>query len=219
VSGWLEHALLAERGARHGFGLRGTSEPPGTRRPRQVHGSAVADAADAALGEADAVVCRTPGSPVAVVTADCVPILLATRDASVVAAVHAGWRGLAGGVIEAALRALAAAGAPAADLAAVVGPHIGACCYEVDEPVLGRLAARFGAVLETAAVPTRPGHARIDLGVLARAELLRALRRDAVGDFPGACTRCDAVRFESHRRDGVRAGRMVHWISVAPPRG
>jgi YfiH family protein len=215
MSGWLEHELLAARGARHGFGLRGAAEPPGTRRPRQVHGSEVADATAAALGEADAVVGRAPGVPVAVVTADCVPILLAAPAARVVAAVHAGWRGLAGGVIESALRALEAAGARGGELAAVVGPHIGACCYEVDDPVLARLRARFGAALDAAAVPTRPGHARVDLGALARAELLRELPQAALGAFPGACTRCDAARFESHRRDGAQAGRMVHWIAAA----
>jgi YfiH family protein len=213
VSAYLEHPLLAARGARHGFGLRGAHEPAGTLRPKQVHGTAVARArgADAALGEADAVVCAAPGLAVAVVTADCVPILLAAPGARLVAAVHAGWRGLAAGVIEAALAALRDAGA-GAELAAAVGPHVGACCYEVDEPVLERLRARFGAALDAAAAPTRAGHARVDLGALARADLLRALAPDAVGGFAGACTRCDAARFESHRRDGASAGRMVHWI-------
>lgn len=217
MSGWLEHELLRARGARHGFGLRGTAAPAGTHRPRQVHGSEVVHAAGGELGDADAVLCRMPGVPVAVVTADCVPILLAAPGARAVAAVHAGWRGLASGVIEAALRALAATGARGGELAAVVGPHIGACCYEVDEPVLERLAARFGSALDAASVATRAGHARVDLGALARAELLRALAPDAVGAFADACTRCDALRFESHRRDGAQAGRMVHWITAAPP--
>jgi purine-nucleoside/S-methyl-5'-thioadenosine phosphorylase / adenosine deaminase len=215
VSAFLEHALLTSRGARHGFGLRGAPEPPGTLRARQVHGSVVARARGdgSPLGEADAVVCALPDVPVAVVTADCVPILLAGRDARVVAAVHAGWRGLAAGVIEAALDALARAGAGPGELAAAVGPHIGPCCYEVDEPVLERLGARFGSALAAAATPTRPGHARVDLGALARIALLRSLSPGAVGGFRAACTRCDAARFESHRRDGARSGRMVHWIT------
>jgi copper oxidase (laccase) domain-containing protein len=83
----------------------------------------------------------------------------------------------------------------------------------VDEPVLGPLRARFGGRLDAATRATRPGHARLDLGALVREDLLRALAPEAVGAFPGACTRCDAERFESHRRDGARAGRMVHWVS------
>jgi YfiH family protein len=182
-----------------------------------VHGTRVARAggAEIDLGEADAVVCDTPGMSVAVVTADCVPILIAGPGAETVAAVHAGWRGLAAGVIGTALAALAERGAQGSALAAVVGPHIGPCCYEVDEPVLASLRARFGAAaVGAASQPTRAGHARVDLGALARVDLERALAPGAVGDFAGACTRCDAVRFESHRRDGERAGRMVHWIQT-----
>jgi purine-nucleoside/S-methyl-5'-thioadenosine phosphorylase / adenosine deaminase len=212
--GALEHALLRACGARHGFGLRGSAAPAGTLRPKQVHGRAVVTLHDGSepLAEADAVVSRATGVAVAVVTADCVPILLAVPGARVVAAVHAGWRGLAAGVLEAALGALAAEGADPGELVAAVGPHVGPCCYEVDEPVLAALRARFGSDLDATARATRPGHARIDLGALARAELLRELAPLAVGAFPGACTRCDAERFESHRRDGARAGRMIHWI-------
>jgi YfiH family protein len=216
VTGHLEHDLLAARGAAHGFGLRGTSAPQGTVRPKQVHGTAVAraQAPGEELGPADAVWCDAPGVTVAVVTADCVPILVASRDARVVAAVHAGWRGLADGVIGAALGELAAGGASGDELAAVVGPHIGPCCYEVDEPVLARLRERFGeAALERASQATRAGHARIDLGALVRADLERSLDAAAIGSFAGACTRCDAVRFESYRRNGANAGRMVHWIT------
>jgi len=214
MSAALEHELLRSAGARHGFGLRGTQAPAGTLRPKQVHGSAVATLRDGSerLGEADAAVCRAPGVAVAVVTADCVPILLATPGARVVAAVHAGWRGLAAGVVEAALAALAAEGARRGELVAAIGPHVGACCYEVDDPVLAALHARFGGALDAAANATRPGHARIDLGALARAALLQALAPGSVGGFDGTCTRCDAARFESHRRDGARAGRMVHWV-------
>jgi YfiH family protein len=173
MSGSLSHALLAARGAAHGFGLRGTSAPSGTVRAKQVHGTRVARAggAEIDLGEADAVVCDTPGMSVAVVTADCVPILIAGPGAETVAAVHAGWRGLAAGVIGTALAALAERGAQGSALAAVVGPHIGPCCYEVDEPVLASLRARFGAAaVGAASQPTRAGHARVDLGARSRPE-------------------------------------------------
>jgi len=213
----LTHPLLERCGVRHGFGLRGSPEPEGLLRPRQVHGCAVAtgDACAAAEPpEADAVVSNVPGQAIGIVTADCVPGLLASDDGAAVAAVHAGWRGLAAGVVAAGchrLRALAGA----ASLHAVVGPHIGACCYEVDAPVLDALARRFGDAVPRASSPTRAGHARIDLGALARAELL-VCGIDAVNvaRIPDACTRCDPERFHSYRRDGAAAGRLVHQVAA-----
>jgi hypothetical protein len=212
----LAHPLLAARGAEHGFGVRGAPEPSALARPRQVHGTAVARARGdgAELGEADAVWSDAPGAAVGIVTADCVPILLAGDGARVAAAIHAGWRGLADGVIAATLDALGEAGVPPASLVAVVGPCIGLCCYEVDEPVLARLRARFGAALDAHVVETRAGHARVDLGGLAQRELATSIPPAAVAALPDACTRCDERRFESYRRDGERAGRLLHWIRV-----
>src|SRR5262245_7368384 len=128
----IEHPLLRACGVRHGFGTRGDEPPAGLLRPRQVHGAAVARAQDCPGGvEADAVVAATAGPPIGVVTADCVPILAASADGRAVAAIHAGWRGLAAGVIGAGIDALRRA-APRAALRAVIGPHIGLCCYEID---------------------------------------------------------------------------------------
>jgi hypothetical protein len=149
---------------------------------------------------------------VGVVTADCVPVLVADPGTGLVAAVHAGWRGLAAGVIEAALEVLRARGADTARLVAAVGPCVGPCCYEVDEPVLAVLRARFPDDLDRALAPTRPGHARVDLGALALADLLRRLDPARAGSLEGACTACDAVRFHSYRRDGARSGRLLHWV-------
>jgi copper oxidase (laccase) domain-containing protein len=132
-----------------------------------------------------------------------------------VAAIHAGWRGLAAGVIGAGVAALRAEAGAHARLVAVIGPHIGACCYEVDEPVLGALAPVFGGRLAPQLAATRPGHARLDLGGLAREALLAAgVPADALGALPRACTRCDAERFHSHRRDGAAAGRLHHFIAA-----
>lgn len=221
MSGFLTHPLLEARGARHGFGLRGAPEPAGVLRPRQVHGVGVARARRGgdALGDADAVVCDVPDLVIGIVTADCVPILVASEGGRLVAAVHAGWRGLAAGVIEAALEALRREGARSGELAAVVGPHVGPCCYEVDEPVLERLRERFGGALDAASTRTRAGHARIDLGALARTDLGRVLAPAAIAGFAGTCTRCDAARFHSHRRDGARAGRMLHWVAASGENG
>jgi len=213
MNAWLEHPLLAQAGVRHGFGLRGSPQREDVRRARQVHGARVvmADAAGE-LGEADATLATRPGVAVGVVTADCVPVLVAAGGA--VAAVHAGWRGLAAGVIPSALEALRDV-VPGADPRAVVGPCIGACCYEVDAPVLDALGPRFAVVLEAALRPTRPGHARLDLQALARAALVAAgCAPDAVGVVEDACTQCDPGRFHSFRRDGAAAGRLLSWIET-----
>jgi YfiH family protein len=211
---------LAALGVRHGFGVRGLAAPEGILRPRQVHG-ATAVRAEACRGpgpapEADAVVAIGRGAVVGVVTADCVPILHAEVRGAGVAAVHAGWRGLARGVVDAGVRELArASGAPPTRIAAAIGPHIGACCYEVDAPVLEAVAAQLGQGALASAAPVRPGHWLLDLGALALLALMRAgVPRQAIGSAAARCTACDAERFHSHRRDGAGAGRLVHFVEV-----
>ena len=213
----LRHPLLDATGVMHGFGVRGFAPPPGLRRPKQVHGTRVAraeDCADDAAPDADVVLSSLPGVPIGVVTADCVPILVATQTGETVAAIHAGWRGLAGGVVEAGIAALRAIpGSPR--LVAAIGPHIGPCCYEVDEPVLAALAPGFGKDLSAALRSGRPGHAWLDLGQLTGTSLLRSgVAPDALGQLAGSCTRCHPERFHSYRREGVSAGRLYHFIAA-----
>jgi len=219
----LVHPLLGARGVAHGFGTRGAPEPRGLVRPRQVHGRAVARLSargGVAPAEADAIVADVAGAIVGVVTADCVPILVADADGARVAAVHAGWRGLAAGVIEASIEALAGAGSEPGGLHAVIGPCIGRCCYEIDAPVVEALAARFPDSIAGALDPVDAERHRLDLAALAREALVRTgVARGAVGGFPDACTRCDAERFHSYRRDGAGAGRLVHWIQVRRSQG
>ena len=212
----LRHSLLDACGVEHGFGVRGMSAPAPLVRPRQVHGARVATS-EACSGddpaEADAVVSCSAGVAIGVLTADCVPILLSAARGGAVAAVHAGWRGLALGVVAAGVDALRRLVAPQEPLVAVIGPHIGACCYEVDEPVLDALEARFPHDLAGALQPARPGHGMLDLGLLVRAELAASgIPAAALGALADACTCCDARRFHSHRRDGPRAGRLQHFI-------
>ena len=211
----LHHDLLTELGLEHGFGTRNGPVRDAVIRPVQVHGAAVArvvegDRADPA--EADAILAVAPGRAIGVVTADCVPILVASSDGGAVAAIHAGWRGLAAGVVERGLRALSAR-AVEGPVRAVVGPHIGPCCYEVDSPVLEALASRFGsAALSRATTSSRPGHAMLDLASLISDEFDSfELPRSVQGRVAG-CTQCDAARFHSFRRDGEQAGRMLHFI-------
>jgi len=215
----IQHALLVDVGVVHGFGVVHALPPEGLMLPRQVHGIEVASV-DAGGGlsrrDADAIVSREAGQPIGVVTADCVPILAASRDGRAVAAIHAGWRGLAAGIVEAGILALGElARRPPAELVAVIGPHIGSACYEVDAPVLDALRARFGTAVDEASQPTRPGHRGIALGSLVVHELRRAgLLAGSLAALGDACTACDTQRFHSYRRDGERAGRLVHHISA-----
>jgi YfiH family protein len=214
----LRHPLLAERGIDHGFGVRGIVPPANLRRARQVHGARIAteqECSGPTPPKADGVASASPGIPVAVFTADCVPILMATSCGTTVAAVHAGWRGLAAGVVTAGVAAVRELARRPSPLVAAMGPHIGACCYEVDGSVVDALRERFAPALEGASRPTRPGHVAIDLAALAREALVGAgLAPDAIGVLPDACTRCDRERFFSYRRDGLAAGRLVHFIAA-----
>lgn len=220
--GWLRHPLLARQP--HGFGTIGCEAPCGLVRVKQVHGRTVLRAtrpSDAPLGEADAIVCDVPGLPIGVVTADCIPVLIATPSGPVAAA-HAGWRGLAAGVLSASVEALGRIAPDVADAVAVIGPHICARCYEVDAPVVRALAARFGDAVEAALRATRPGHFEIDLARLAVLDLARAgLAPERIAVLEDACTACDPRRFHSYRRDGPAAGRLFHYIEVihAEPQG
>jgi hypothetical protein len=217
----IRHDLLSSLGLAHGFGERDDPAPAGVRRPRQVHGARVvrAGVCDAEPPpEADAVLGVAGEGPVAVVTADCVPVLLASEAGGAVAAIHAGWRGLAAGVLEAGVAELQGL-APNQVLFAVVGPHIGPCCYEVDQPVIDALGVRHRSHLETAIVATRDSHADLDLGALSRAVLAACgLAPSHIGGVARPCTSCDARRFHSYRRDGPRSGRLVHHIRANPER-
>ncbi len=180
----------------------------------QVHGAAVCDA-DAAgtlprsARVADAVVARRAGTVCAVQCADCLPVLLTDRQGSVVAAVHAGWRGLAAGVIEAALAAMRAA---PADVCAWLGPAIGPRAFEVGADVLAAHCAGDPGAAEGFA-PHGEGKWLADLDALAR----RRLRRAGVAAIHGGgrCTVNEPARFYSYRRDGPAAtGRMASLIWI-----
>lgn len=206
---FLRSPLLDGFGIEHGFGTRGSADSPirGVLVARQVHGAAVLHVPPLAPGaEADALLTEAEGQAVGVVTADCVPILLADERGRAVAAVHAGWRGSAQRVAERAVHALARASGGAAGLLAVIGPHIGPCCYEVDDPV--RDAVGHGPVF---APSDRDGHYRLDLHALNRDQLLHAGVRPERIDSVDGCTSCDRERFFSHRRDGP-TGRLLHWV-------
>ncbi|MCP5141952.1 MAG: peptidoglycan editing factor PgeF [Gammaproteobacteria bacterium] len=158
---------------------------------------------------ADAVWSDRPGRVCAVLTADCLPVLFCDRDATRVAAAHAGWRGLAAGVLEATVAAMG--GDPAAVLA-WLGPAIGPQAFEVGEEVRARFIADH-PVAAAAFVPSPAGRWLADIYALARIRLAAVGVTAVYGG--GECTFTDADRFYSYRRE-PRTGRMASLIYIAP---
>ena len=176
---------------------------------RQVHGSRVIEAGPGAVGqEADAAVAWHSGRVCAVLTADCVPVLLADADGSAVGIAHAGWRGLAAGVIENVVCVLGEGGIGCGSLTAYLGPGIGASAYQVGSDVFEAFVTA-DADAASAFVPRGPGKFLADLNKLARQRLERlGIRRIYGGTF---CTYNDPERFYSFRRDGA-TGRMASLV-------
>ena len=188
-------------GLRHAFGSASEpvpepflgSWPESFPRWKQVHGVRIAEAhaAREELGECDGIVCFSSGQPIAVTSADCVPILAARGDGSAVATLHAGWRGTLAGAATELVRFLVAQGEDPRRWVAAVGPAIGPCCYEVSL----ELAREFGSLSSR----------MLDLPALNAAQL----RAAGIGEVEllRACTRCSVDErgtplYASYRREG-----------------
>lgn len=167
----------------------------------QVHGNrcvVVDETTDlAARPEADALATRTPGIILGILTADCVPVLFADRDASVIGAAHAGWKGALAGITDATLTAMERLGADRANIAAAIGPCIARASYEVDDGFVQRFTGddptneRFFAA-------GKPGHAMFDIAAYVAARLAAAgVTRIAIG---GQDTYAEAEDYFSYRR-------------------
>jgi YfiH family protein len=174
----------------------------------QVHGCDVAHLRAGMGGcRADASVSSEDGGVCAVLTADCLPLLICNRSGTRVAAIHAGWRGLLAGVIETTLAEFAEDGT---ELLAWLGPAIGPSAFEVGSEVRDAFVA-CNAVDQAAFVANRPGHWLADIYALARSRLRGAgLGFVGGGDY---CTVSEPERFFSYRRDGV-TGRMAALIWI-----
>jgi hypothetical protein len=179
------------------------ADPARARSLHQVHGSVVLEPDAAAPGayltpatawpEADALVTSQPGLALVAHGADCLTAALVARGGGRIATVHAGWRGLVAGVLEAAAERVGSG------FSAAIGPGAGACCYDVGDDVAAPLRERFGDDV------VRAG--RADLALCAQ----RALERSGAAEVvsAGLCTICDPERFHSHRRDGRASGRQA----------
>jgi YfiH family protein len=183
--------------------------PQQPRWLRQVHGASVVEAdALAGMPEADACIARRPRTVCAVLVADCIPVLLADRAGTTIAIAHAGWRGLAAGVIENTARRMAV---DPPGLIAYLGPGIGPGAFEVGADVRDAFLGR-DADAAAAFTPHAAGKWRADLFLLAR----QRLRRAGVSEIHGGtlCTYSDARRFFSYRRERT-TGRMaaVIWFT------
>lgn len=195
------HTGDGERAVRHNrrlataaLGVRGFAAA------RQVHGSRMVEVhgpANGNLGEADALMTRLPWTPVAVLTADCVPIVIASGSDPLVSVVHAGWRGLAASIV-----GRAALGLSEPKLAAAaIGPAIGPCHYEVGREVVEAVDRGAGGPALRRTEGTRTF---LDLAGTVES-VLRSVGISQIDRAP-ECTACDERRFFSHRRDG-RTGR------------
>ncbi len=190
----------------HGFGTRLADVPalfPNLVTLKQIQSSTclAAEGRAGTLGRGDALLENTPGSVVAVRTADCIPILLADERRRAVAAVHAGWRGTAAGIARRAVESMRERfGTDPADLHAAIGPAIGECCYEVGPEV----SAQFGG----------QGRMRIDLPAANRRQLVDAGVTPRRVYASNLCTMCRPEDFHSFRRDKEAAGRLYSFIGI-----
>jgi polyphenol oxidase len=200
----IHSALLSEISwLDHGFGTRAAPlSQEGMASLKQIHSARVLTAnATGLTGEGDALVTDQIGLPVSVRTADCYPVLLVDIAARRVAAVHAGWRGTAAGIVKEALLQMQA---DPKTVRAAIGPGIGKCCYEVGWDV----AQLFGQAV------THSAKCCIDLAAANRQQLLDSGVREEHIEIIGQCTFCDAGKFHSFRRDKDQAGRLISYIGV-----
>jgi YfiH family protein len=159
--------------------------------------------------ETDALVTDMPGVYLCVTIADCVPILMVDPEHRAVAAVHAGWRGSAAGVLSLTLKLMRSAfGTRPEGLLAYIGPSAGGCCYEVGTEVAERFPAKY--------VDECRGSRRLDLKAFNADTLRGAGVSTARMEISPLCTITESALLHSHRRDGSRSGRMMAVIGIHP---
>jgi purine-nucleoside/S-methyl-5'-thioadenosine phosphorylase / adenosine deaminase len=192
-------------------------ELAGLQATKHVHGTSVWVVGDEvpAPAEFDVLVTSRPGDTLGAFAADCIPIVFVDPVARVVAAAHAGWRGTVGGAATNAVATMGARfGSRPGDVRVALGPSIGPCCFEVGAEVVEAFRGAFADLPGLVVAGPRKDH--IDLRVATRALLERAgVRAEHIDDQP-PCTRCDAERFFSFRRDGIEGGVHMGFVGIRP---
>lgn len=195
---------------------------------RQVHGAGIAVVgpeeagqgaleADTAIPDTDALATDQPGVALFLLVADCTPVLLLDPARPAIAVVHAGWRGTARRIAAAAVRRMERAfGSRPGDLLAGIGPAIGRCCYEVDDPVIDGLRAAHPRDAGDLLTLKPNGRAWLDLAEANRRQLLAAGLRPERIEVAGICTACTTSLFYSERREGRPSGRFGALMMIEP---
>lgn len=231
----LIHAFSTRRGERNDFSLGPLDSPNpmihmnrvrflatigGAGWPiiklKQIHSASVIDIDDTSAASqavvGDAVVTSVRGVALGVQTADCVPILVADAEGQVSAAIHAGWRGTVAGIAQSAVtRLIQKFRLDPESLRAVIGPHIGVCCYEIGDEVMQ-------AIADPAVIERRDDWAKphLNLASANRAQLEAAGIPASQIETSSLCTKCRADLFHSFRRDGKGMGHMLSVVGMIP---
>ena len=187
----------------HNFGTRHSAIPEPIATVKQIHSVLIQPHVGGAgcLAEADAITSNTAGVPLGVKTADCLPVLVVDPEHRAIAAIHAGWRGVAGGIVPLAIQQMRERfDSVPSQLVIAIGPGIGACCFEVGPEV----AVEFG----------RRGRSHVDLieSVWRQLSPAGVTQRNVYSS--GLCTVCNPALFHSFRRDREAAGRMMSVIGI-----
>lgn len=194
---------------------------------QQVHGTCVMEVGPLEVGRGgsdflsaiprcDGLVTDLPGVALGVLTADCVPVLMATPGGRAVAAVHQGWKGALAGVAAVALRKLCrVAACRPEEVVSVIGPYIGPCCMEVEYDLARRFRTRFGRETVT---DRGSGGVSVDLGAACRVQLIQAGAEPVNLFVAGICTRCDDRYFSFRGSSGV-TGRQAGVVSIVDGNG
>ncbi len=181
---------------------------------RQVHGADLLVATrPGSLGQADVLMTEQPGLPLAIFTADCLPIVVYDPPGRRLAMAHAGWRGTVEAAARVAVDALVEKGGRVETFVAAIGPSIGPCCYEVDAPVIEKLGAAFPRAWRAWVTATGPDKWMLDLWKANLDQLKEAGLSEARVDNPNLCTACRADLFFSYRR-GRGEGRLVALAAI-----
>lgn len=189
-------------------------DPAQLQITRHVHGTEVWTVGQPLPDDAqfDGLVCDRVGPVLGAFAADCIPILFAEPEARVIGAAHAGWRGTVAGVARKVVERMQTLGAQAERIRVALGPSIGPCCFEVGPEVVAAFRDALGELPGMVVAGPRKDH--IDLRIATRAVLERAgVRPDGIDDLP-PCTRCEAERFFSYRRDGQAGGMHMAFIGL-----